>query len=73
MSNPSTIYTLIFVTAPIFLIVEAVYITLEEMQKSSGKTTLSQAVAWIKSIFMIVLASIMLMLLRSTVTDSVAV
>lgn len=72
MSNPSTIYTLIFVTAPIFLIVEAVYITLEEMQKS-GKTTLSQATAWIKSIFMIVLASIMLMLLRSTVTDSVAV
>jgi hypothetical protein len=72
MSNPSTIYTLIFVTAPIFLIIEAVFSTLNEM-KRSDKTTLSQATAWIKSILMIVLASIMLMLLRSTVTDSVSV
>jgi hypothetical protein len=72
MSNPSTIYTLIFVTAPIFLILEAVFATLNEM-KRSDKTTLSQATAWIKSILMIVLASIMLMLLRSTVTDSVSV
>jgi hypothetical protein len=72
MSNPSTIYTLVFVTAPIFLIIEAVYNTLEEM-KRTGKTTVSQATAWIKSIFMIILAGIMLMLLRSTVTDSVSV
>lgn len=72
MSNPSTIYTLIFVTAPIFLIVEAVFNTLNEM-KRSDKTTLSQATIWIKSILMIVLASIMLLLLRSTVTDSVPV
>ena len=71
MSNPSTIYTLIFVTAPIFLIIEAVFSTLNEM-KRSDKTTLSQATAWIKSILMIVLASIMLMLLRSTVTNSVS-
>ena len=71
MSNPSTIYTLIFVTAPIFLIVEAVFSTLNEMKKTD-KTTLSQATAWIKSILMIVLASIMLMLLRSTVTNSVS-
>ena len=71
MSNPSTIYTLIFVTAPIFLIVESVFATLNEM-KRSDKTTLSQATAWIKSILMIVLASVMLMLLRSTVTDAVS-
>lgn len=70
MSNPSNIYKIIFITACIFLVVEAVFSTLDEMKKPKS-TTLAQATSWIRSIFMIVLAVVMFMLLQSTQTTSV--
>lgn len=69
MSNPSEIYRIVFITACVFLVVEAVFSTLMEMKKSNS-TTLSQATSWIRSILMIVLAVVMFLFLGSTQTTS---
>lgn len=69
MSNPSEIYRIVFITACVFLVVEAVFATLNEM-KNGKSTTLSQATSWIRSIFMIVLAVVMFLFLGSTETTS---
>lgn len=69
MSNPAGIYRIVFITACVFLVVEAVFSTIEEMKRTQ-KTTLSQATAWIRSIFMIILAIIMFLFLGSTVTST---
>lgn len=69
MSNPAGIYRITFITACVFLVVEAVYSTMDEMKRSQ-KTTLSQATSWIRSILMVVLAVIMFLFLGSTVTST---
>lgn len=69
MTNPSEIYRIVFITACVFLVVEAVFSTLAEMKKTKS-TTLSQATSWIRSILMIVLAVVMFLFLGSTETTS---
>ncbi len=69
MSNPSSIYKIILIVACSFLVVEAVFSTMDEMKKQNS-TTVSQATAWIRSIFMIVLATVIMLLLGNTVTTA---
>jgi len=69
MSNPSEIYRIVFISVCVFLVVDAVFATLNEM-KRSGSTTLSQATVWIRSILMVVMAVVMFLFLGSTETTS---
>jgi hypothetical protein len=71
MTNPESIYRIVFIATCVFLVTEAIFSTLDVM-KSKNSTTLSQATSWIRSIFMIVLATVIFLLLGSTVTSAVS-
>ena len=68
----SDLYILVFTSASVFLIVEAVFAILYEFRKKD-KSTLSQATVWIRSLLMIMLAVIIMVFIKSTETQVVPI
>jgi hypothetical protein len=72
MIDPADLYSFVFTSASVFLIVESVFNLMSEM-KNKSSTQLSQATTWIRSLLMIVLAIVMFFFVRSSQTVSQAV
>lgn len=71
MIDPSDLYNFVFMSAVLFLVIEAVFSIINEIKKPST-TSLSQATTWIRSLLMIVLGVIIFMFLKNSQTTAVS-
>jgi hypothetical protein len=70
MIDPADLYNFIFMSASLFLIIEAIFNVISEIKKPSS-TSLTQATMWIRSLLMIVLGVVIFMFVRSSQTTTV--